>query len=233
MSFDLSTYEGVNDRIIRFRKEFPTGRLEVHILDMNLQAGMILIEARAYRNYEDDKPSAIDMAFGLQSTFNLNMKKFYIEDTATSAIGRVIGMLTPSPVGRPTRQDMEKVEQTYTEPVADPYAKAKEMGITNYEYDQMAKSWSEEPFVGVSIGSAIEAIQESLGDEMAGVSPKCKHGHRLLMEGISTKTGRPYRGYKCMEKLKEKQCEMIWYRILDSGEWLPPKDYVEYTEKKR
>ena len=40
------------------------------------------------------------------------MKKWFIEDTITSAYGRCIGLLTPSLEhnSRPTMQDMEKVE---------------------------------------------------------------------------------------------------------------------------
>jgi hypothetical protein len=69
-----------------------------------------LVKAEAYREYEDAVPSAVDYAFGNVATLTNNMKKWLIEDTVTSAYGRVIGLLTPSEGGRPTKQDMEKVE---------------------------------------------------------------------------------------------------------------------------
>ena len=62
MSWNLENYEDVNARIKRFRAEFPTGRLEAFIEDIDIKAGHILIKALAYRTYEDEKPAAVDYA---------------------------------------------------------------------------------------------------------------------------------------------------------------------------
>ena len=115
----LDNYEDVNSRIKRFRTEYPSGRLVAFIEDINLDKGTILVRAEAYREYEDSVPSAVDYAFGNVATYPQNMKKWFIEDTLTSAYGRVIGLLTPSEGGRPTVQDMHKVETALAEP--DPW----------------------------------------------------------------------------------------------------------------
>jgi hypothetical protein len=65
MSF-LDGYEDVNARIKRARAEFPTLRLVAYIEDIDLKNGYILVRAEAYKNYEDDKPSAIDYALEVQ-----------------------------------------------------------------------------------------------------------------------------------------------------------------------
>ena len=109
MSF-LDNYEDVNARITRFRSEFPSGRLVTVIEDKDLSAGWVLVRAEAYREFEDAVPSAVDYAYGNVASLTQNMKKWLVEDTSTSAIGRCIGLLSPSPAGRPTRQDMERVE---------------------------------------------------------------------------------------------------------------------------
>ena len=108
MSF-LDGYEDVNARIKRARAEFPGLRLVAYIEDIDLKNGYILIRAEAYKNYEDEKPSAVDYALEVRSDRGVNAN-FWVENCVTSAYGRVIGLLSPGGVGRPTRQDMEKVE---------------------------------------------------------------------------------------------------------------------------
>ena len=50
--------------------------------------------------------------------------------------------------------------------------------------------------------------------------PICAHGHMILIEGVSNKTGQPYRGYKCPEKARDRQCEAIWMvKSKSTGEW--------------
>ena len=108
MSF-LDGYEDVNARIKRARAEFPTLRLVAYIEDIDLKNGYILVRAEAYKNYDDDKPTAVDYALEVRSDRGVNAN-FWVENCVTSAYGRVIGLLSPGGAGRPTRQDMEKVE---------------------------------------------------------------------------------------------------------------------------
>jgi hypothetical protein len=50
--------------------------------------------------------------------------------------------------------------------------------------------------------------------------PSCKHGARIMIEGISKKTNEPYRGYKCSAKDEAEQCEIQWHvKSLTSGTW--------------
>jgi len=126
MSNFLDNYEDVNSRIKRFREAHPSGRIETHIVEINIEKGWILIEARAFREYEDLLPSAIDFAFETRSDRGVN-QNFWIENCSTSAIGRCIGLLMPSDLHRPTVQDMEKAERVQTEtPIAVDYWSVKE-----------------------------------------------------------------------------------------------------------
>jgi hypothetical protein len=47
----------------------------------------------------------------------------------------------------------------------------------------------------------------------------------MLLEGIG-KTGAPYKGWMCREKVKANQCQPIWMRKYDA-QWLMPEDYTE------
>jgi hypothetical protein len=200
----LDGYEDVAARIKRLHATFPTNRVETSIVDFNAQAGYILIECRIFREYEDEKPSAIDYAFGRVESYNPSMKRWFVEDTVTSAIGRCAGLLLGSET-RPTKQNMEQVE---TMPAAF---------VSKIEDDPWSKPFTEDGFA--TAGSTIEEIAAQLGGELIQEAPQCKHGHRLLKEGTSPKTGKAYRGHVCIEKNKANQCLPIWYTLTAEGKW--------------
>ena len=200
----LDGYEDVAARIKRLHATFPTNRVETSIVDFNAQAGYILIECRIFREYEDEKPSAIDYAFGRVESYNPSMKRWFVEDTVTSAIGRCAGLLLGSET-RPTKQNMEQVE---TMPAAF---------VAKIEDDPWSKPFAEDGFA--TAGSTIEEIASQLGGELIQEAPQCKHGHRILKEGTSPKTGKAYRGHVCIEKVKANQCLPIWYNLSADGKW--------------
>jgi hypothetical protein len=208
MSF-LDGYEDIAARITRFQKTHPTGRIETSIIDFSAKEGYILVEARVYREHEDTLAAGIDYAFGHVSTFNTQMKKWYVEDTVSSAIGRslnlVLGAINlPDGVSnaRPTRQNMEQVEHSTPVVDADPWAISKDIGVPN-------------------IGSAIEAITDKIGAEVMAEAPRCQHGTRVWREGTSQKTGKAWANFSCTEKSKTSQCDPLWYVMTSSGTWKP------------
>lgn len=200
----LDGYEDVAARIKRLHATHPTNRVETSIIDFNAQAGYILVECRIFKEYEDEKPSAIDYAFGRVESYSPSMKRWFVEDTVTSAIGRCAGLLLGSET-RPTRQNMEQVE---TMPAAF---------VNKVEDDPWSKPIYEDGFATAK--SAVEEIQSQLGGELVSEAPICAHGHMILKEGDSPKTGKPYRGHVCPEKVKANQCKPIWYEVSSSGGW--------------
>jgi hypothetical protein len=122
MSF-LDGYETVNQKVIRLHATFPTNRIETSIIDWNSEKGYILVECRIYRHYEDEKPAAIDYAHGMVGAYNVQMKRWYVEDTVSSAIGRCASVV----LGTETKPSRESMEQVETLPKAfvedDPWSK--------------------------------------------------------------------------------------------------------------
>ena len=201
MSF-LDNYEDVNTRIKRFRAEYPAGRLVAFIEDVNLKEGWILIRAEAYKEYEDHLPSAIDYAYGNVASLTQNMKKWVVEDTVTSAYGRVIGLLSPSEGGRPTKQDMQRVEAL--PPTSDPWSlvqTAQETGTT-------------------ALTTAVAEIAPHLGTELVGAPPRCAHG-TMIWKQAATGSPKNWGGYFCTEKTKATQCTPNWHVMTSSGQWRP------------
>lgn len=200
----LDNYEDVAARIKRLHATHPTNRVETHIIDFNAQAGYILVECRIFREYEDEKPSAIDYAFGRVESYNPSMKRWFVEDTVTSAIGRCAGLLLGSET-RPTLQNMQQVE---TMPAAF---------VNKVEDDPWIKPFSEDGFTTAATG--IAEIVNQLGGELIGEAPQCKHGHMLWREKAKDKPGKDWGGYFCSEKLKANQCAPMWHTLGSDGKW--------------
>jgi hypothetical protein len=197
----LDNYETVNQKVIRLHATYPTNRIETSIIDWNSEKGYILIECRIYRRYEDDKPAAIDYAHGMVGAYNPQMKRWYIEDTVSSAIGRCASVV----LGTETKPSLESMQQVETMPKAF------------IEEDLWSKPFGEDGFSTAQ--SAISEIQTKLGGELVAEAPICAHGHMVLREGISPKTNKPYKGHVCVEKVKANQCSPIWYEVTSSGGW--------------
>ena len=196
----LDNYETVNQKVIRLHATWPTNRIETSIIDWNPEKGYILVECRIYRRYEDEKPAAIDYAHGMVGAYNVQMKRWYIEDTVSSAIGRCASVVLGTET-KPSRENMEQVETLPKSFVdEDPWSKP---------------IWDEPGFT--TAGQAVEQIQSQLGGEIQSESPICPHGHMILKEG--EKNGKPYRGHVCVEKVKANQCPAIWYVLGSDGKW--------------
>jgi len=197
----LDNYELSNDTVRRFRKEYPMGRLISVLLDVDLIKGYVLYRGDVYREYEDMVPSASSTAYGHVDFYPQNMKRWFIEDTETSAITRAIKLLTPS-AERPSREDMEKVE-LIKEINADPWSKK----VAHEGIPTMA--------------TAIGEIAANLGGEQVAEPPRCAHGTMIWAEGTAKATGKPWAAYKCTEKNRANQCNPYWHVLGSDGKWKP------------
>lgn len=215
----LDNYEDVAARIKRFWETHPSGRIENSIIEFNAEKGYILVQTQIFKEYEDEKPSAIDYAFGNVAKYNVQMARFFVEDTVTSSIGRCIGLLLGTDK-RPTRQDMEKVETT----------SAKVAQSTSEDYDPWSKKWGDVPSFATaaeaenagipSFGSSMDEIAKQLGGEIIQEAPQCSHGHMIWKqahEGAPKNWG----GYFCTERTKATQCTPRWYVLSSDGKWKP------------
>ena len=197
----LDGYETVNQKVIRLHATWPSNRIETSIIDWNPEKGYILIECRIYRHYEDEKPAAIDYAHGMVGAYNVQMKRWYVEDTVSSAIGRCASVV----LGTETKPSLESMQQVETMPKAF------------VEDDPWAKPIWEDGFTTAK--SAVEQIASELGGKLESEAPICPHGHMILKEGTSPKTGKAYRGYVCTEKVKANQCPAQWLVLGSDGKW--------------
>jgi hypothetical protein len=211
--FNLDDYEDVAARVLRFQKAFPEGRIVTDVIQFNPEKGLILISAQIYRNSTDTLPAAVDYAFGDASTFNSGMRKWYVEDTSSSAIGRSLSLVLET-AKKPTKQNMQRVnEQKAAKPIEKDY------WTTPFgEQDELIK----EVPAPVTIDAAVNTVAEILGT--AKDVPSCKHGDREFKDGV--KNGRAWGGYFCRHigvQGSEPKCPTLWYQLSSQGTWEPQK----------
>ena len=196
----LDNYEGNKERTDRWIKTFPEGRLEATIVNFDAEKGSILVRAAAWRNQTEIEPAGIDFAFGYQAAYNANMKRWFVEDTVTSALMRVMALVMGG-TEKATKETMEKVNAA---DVYDPWA-IKHGDVPSY------KTANEAEMSGTpSFGSSQETP----------AAPECHHGP-MRWNQSKPEAPKSWGGYFCSEKLKEHQCTPRWYVLRSTGKWEP------------
>ena len=211
--FDLSNYEDVNSRIKRFQTAYPVGRIVTDVIQFNAEKGYVLVSAQIYREHEDTLPSAVDYAFGDASTFNASMRKFYVEDTVTSAIGRALSLILETS-SKPTQQDMARVRTTTTKEY---------IPVVNEDDAWTIKTVA----MPVTSEEAVATVKDIIGATTDKDVPRCPHGEMYWKTGTSK--GKQWGHFKCSAAANgeidrcDKGKDVIWYEISPQGNWQPQK----------
>jgi len=209
MAFNMNDYEDVATLNKWFIGNYPMGRSDISVVSHDPVNGYILVQATLWRDAKDATPAVSNIAFGSRETYIPNMKKFYVEDTATSALGRAIIILKGSDKTA-TKDDMRKVDN---EPLKNNYGKSGNAQLIELalrkSFRDDAKSEGEPQ--AWSIGDAIATIPTQPQQQ------ECTHGMMILKEGTA-KTGRPFMGYVCSAP-KPDQCDARWGKLTANGNW--------------
>jgi hypothetical protein len=214
--FDLSNYEDVNSRIRRFQILHPVGRIVTDVIQFNAEKGHVLISAQIYREHEDTLPAAVDYAFGDASTFNASLRKFYVEDTVTSAIGRALSLILETK-HKPTVQDMARTK--LAEPKAEKY-----IPVMKEDDPWTIKTVA----MPISSEEAVATVKDIIGGTTDKDVPRCPHGEMYWAHGM-TKANKPWGHFKCiaaatgeMDRCPKGE-DVRWYEISPEGNWRPQK----------
>ena len=214
----LDNYEASRERLERWLSSFPLGRIETRIVEFSAEKGYVLVEAKAFRNYDDVLPAGIDYAHGYVGAYQQNMKRWFVEDTVTSAIMRV-QQLVMGGAERSTREIMEQVEKTPAK-IANA-EKEYDYWTTKFGDVPSYKTAGEAEQSGVpSLGSSMDEIAKQLGGQLIEEAPQCSHGHMIWKqahEGAPKNWG----GYFCTERTKATQCTPRWYVFGSDAKWKP------------
>lgn len=104
MAWNMSDYEPVADRISRFWDKYPNGRIHTEIVLIN--EIQVVVKASVWRDIAEPLASTVDFAQETIGSSNIN-KGSFLENCATSAIGRALADLGFSPKGKkPSIEEM-------------------------------------------------------------------------------------------------------------------------------
>lgn len=209
--FDLSSYETVEDRLVKFWEKYPDGRIETELIEAT--ANRFIVKSYLYRTEADPKPWTTGLAFEIVTERGVNATSA-LENAETSSIGRSLANAGFATKGkRASREEMTKVAASVND---TPKPETKKITGVISDWDSfVADSPKPEP---IQLAQGVEMIAQQLNAIVQEV-PRCNHGERVLREGTSAK-GKPYRGWVCTERFKSEQCEPMWMVLSQStGEW--------------
>jgi hypothetical protein len=231
--FNLEDYETVSDRVARFQKLHLGGRIVTQVVSLDNSKGEVLAKAEVYREHEDTQPAGVDYAFGIAATYPQSMRKFYVEDTITSAVGRALSLILDTDK-KPTREDMQKVKAHNEVKATIDEVKAK-MAQTSGEYIPVVKE--EDPWtikastMPPTMGEAVATVKEIIGGQTEKDIPRCPHGDMIWKTGQSG-AGKQWGHFKCSNAVTGEltRCakgeDVIWYEINKEGAWQRQKARV-------
>ena len=223
--FNLDDYETVEERLVKFWKDHPDGRISTVLVEAT--ASRFIVQAYIYRTEADLQPWSAGLAEETVQGRGVNATSA-LENCETSAIGRALATAGYATKGkRPSREEMAKVAKLSQVKANIDEVKAK-MADTSQQYVPIAKAddpwttWEAAPVQ--TLETAVEMVQQALGGTT--VEESCVHGARVWRTGTS-KAGKPYGAWYCsgahngvLLNSKDK-CDPNWYEISKDGTWKP------------
>jgi len=187
---DLTQYEDAATLNRWFINNYPLGRIDLAIAEINLDKGIVIFKGSVYRDVNDAAPAVSNYAKGERDDYPAHMRKWYLEDTATSCIARCLTLLKGSNKTAP-KESMVR-----------------------------ATSWSVEPKIALdeALRSDTAVMPEVVMREV-GTLPEqvCEDGTRMrFKEGISKNTQKPFKGYVCE---CGRGCSPKWASLSQNGTW--------------
>ena len=217
--FNLEDYETVEERLVKFWKDHPDGRIDTTLVESTLQR--FIVKASVFRTEVDAQAWTTGFAEETVSTRGVNSTSA-LENCETSAIGRALanaGYVTKGK--RPSREEMSKVKAAEPKPFAEKLAERVIMPVEDDPWT--VKAVQPAP----SAADAVALVQDVLGAVKIDKDiPECKHGQRIWRTG--NKNGKPWANMSCSVQPQRQEtwadvdkCDPIWYVIDNNGAWKP------------
>jgi len=167
---DLTQYEDAATLNRWFLNHYPLGRIDLQLVEINLDKGIVVFKGSLYRDSNDANPAVTNYAKGERDDYPAHMRKWYLEDTATSCIARCLTLLKGSNKTAP-KESMVRATNWSVEPKAD----------------------LDKELLQVNPVETLTREVENLRDL------RCEGGERMLYKaGISKTTNKPFAGYVCV-----------------------------------
>lgn len=117
-NFNLADYETVEERLRRFKADWPDSRIETELVDIagGVDKARWTVKASIWKDRtsatgEYDRPDSTGYAMEIDGFGGMANKTSALENCETSAIGRALANLNYQGNRRATREEMEKVQR--------------------------------------------------------------------------------------------------------------------------
>jgi len=109
--FNLNDYELVEDRLKKFWKDNPNGRVETEVVHITDDGSCVTVRALCYKDIEDINPVTTGIAQETKGQGGFANADAWMENCETSAIGRALANWNYQGTGkkRPSKEEMSKV----------------------------------------------------------------------------------------------------------------------------
>jgi len=211
--FNLEDYETVEERLLKFWKDYPDARISTEIIEHTLQR--FIVKASIYRTEADAHAWSTGFAEETVSTRGVNSTSA-LENCETSALGRALANAGYATKGkRPSREEMAKVKAAEPKPFAEKLADKITMPVEDDPWSTKAVE------AAPSSADAIALVQDVLGAVKIDKDiPLCRncHDHKPMewKTGVSAKNNKPWGKFSCYV------CrDVMWYNIAADGTWKP------------
>jgi hypothetical protein len=221
--FNLEDYETVEERLVKFWKDNPEGRVFTRLLESS--ATRFIVEAAVFRSHADSQPWATGLAEETVQGRGVNATSA-LENCETSAIGRALANAGYATKGkRASREEMSKVAAKNVAQSAIEEAKAK-MAETGKEYVPIAKEddpWTiREAAPATTVDEAVSIVKDIIGGQTERDIPVCKCGKEMVWKTGVGKNNKAWGHFKCSiwSKATGAGCDTVnWYEIKADGTW--------------
>lgn len=223
--FNLEDYETVEERLIKYWKDNPNGRIFTKVLEFS--ASRFIVEAAIYRSMEDIYPWSTGLAEETVQGRGVNATSA-LENCETSAIGRALANAGYATKGkRASREEMGKVAAKAATDNLIQETKAK-LGQTAKEYVPVPKEddpWTiREAQPAATVDEAVDLVKDIIGGQTQRDIPNCTGCESpkpmSWKTGVSGKTKKPWGNFSCFA------CKDVqWYEIGADGAWKPQKKW--------
>lgn len=223
--FNLEDYETVEERLVKFWKDHPEGRIITTLLDISVSR--FIVRAEIYRGTDISSVWTTGLAEETVQGRGVNATSA-LENCETSAIGRALANAGYATKGkRASREEMSKVAAKNVAQSAIEEAKAK-MAETGKEYVPIAKEddpWTiREAAPASTVDEAVAIVKDIIGGQTERDIPVCKCGKPMVWKTGVGKNNKPWGHFKCSiwTKTTGAGCDLVnWYEIAADGSWKP------------
>lgn len=181
--FNLDDYETVEERLIKYWKDYPDGQIHTKVLEHTTTR--FIVEASIYRTEADARPWTTGLAEETVQGRGVNATSA-LENCETSAIGRALANAGYATKGkRASREEMSKVAAQNVAQTEIAKVKAK-MAETSKEYVPVAKEddpWTiKDAAPAATVDEAVKIVKDIIGGQTERDIPKCSkcHDHKEM-----------------------------------------------------